>query len=305
MKITASLLLFFISLHLFGQINSNDSTVQVIGYWDKNEKQSFRVTFDKYQVKAGDTTNREKYTYDVEITILDSTSKSYTIQWLYKNYQVQTGNELTKKIMSLAEDCKVIITTDELGAFVEVANWKDVRDYMNNAIKKVKAQFKNVPNIDNIFGQIQKVYTSKEAIETVAIKDIHQFYTFHGAKYKLGQELNNRIKLPNLLGGDPFDTDITVILDDINFEGDNSVLRMWQTTDSAQLTEATYNYLKRMALDMKVALPKREDIKTITNKTSMGSRIHGSTGWVTYSFETKETSTDGIVNVEERVIELR
>jgi hypothetical protein len=98
-----------LSVNLFGQINIADSTVQVIGYWDKNEKQSYEISFEKYKLKEGDTTSRELVRYNVDITVIDSTSASYTVEWFYRNYRIETENSIAKKLMSLSENMKVII----------------------------------------------------------------------------------------------------------------------------------------------------------------------------------------------------
>ena len=47
------------ALNIYGQINMADSTVQVIGYWDNNEKQLYEVTHEKFRVQSFDTTARE------------------------------------------------------------------------------------------------------------------------------------------------------------------------------------------------------------------------------------------------------
>ena len=36
--------------NVLGQINMADSTVQVIGYWKNNEKESYTITFEKYKI---------------------------------------------------------------------------------------------------------------------------------------------------------------------------------------------------------------------------------------------------------------
>lgn len=308
-KLSALIIFFAIPSILFSQINTEDSTIQVIGYWDLKEKQAYAVKYEKYKVKdSKDTTDREKITYDVDITILDSTAKSYTIEWYYKNYQMNSNNsELLKKLMSIAEDIKVIIKTDEYGSFLEVVNYKEVQDYIKKAVSKLKKEFKETPNIDAILKNIEKTFISKDAIQSLAIKDVHQFYTFHGAKYKFGEELNASMKQANLLGGEPFDVDVTVQMDEMNVDEDNDnvVIRMWQTINSDQLTEATFKYLEKMATDMGTPAPKREDIKPLQNETRTASRIHGPSGWIIFSVETKEVWTDGIVNVEERTIEIK
>lgn len=308
-KLSALILLFAIPSILFSQINTEDSTIQVIGYWNLKEKQAYTVTYEKYKVKESkDTSDREKITYDVDITILDSTAKSYTVEWFYRNYQMDSNNsELLKKLMSIAEDIKVVIKTDEYGSFLEVVNYKEVQAYIKKAVVEIKKEFRATPNIDAILKNIEKTFISKEAVQSLAIKDIHQFYTFHGAKYKLGEELNASMKQANLLGGEPFDVDVTVQMDEMNVdeENDNVVLRMWQTINSDQLTDATFKYLEKMAKDMGTPAPKREDIKPLQNETRTASRIHGPTGWIIYSVETKEVWTEGIVNIEERTIEIK
>ena len=186
------------SLTALGQINMMDSTVQTIGYWDKKEKETYSVTTDKFKLKGADTTSKENMKYEVEITILDSTAKSYTIEWFYKNFTIETDNDLLKKIMSIAQDMKVIIKTDDVGAFVEVVNWKEVRDFIRKATEKTRKEFKDIPKMEAVIKQIEGIYSTKEAIESASISDIQQFYNFHGAKYKLGETLEGKFKGPNL-----------------------------------------------------------------------------------------------------------
>jgi len=286
------------------QINMEDSTVQTIGYWDKNEKQSYSVTTDKYKLKGTDTTSKENMKYDVDITILDSTAKSYTIEWFYKNFTMDTKNDLVKKIMSIAQNMKLIIKTDENGAFTEVVNWKEVRDYIKKAADKMREELKDVPKMHAIIKQAEAMYSTKEAIESAGIKDIQQFYTFHGAKYKLGETIEGKLKVPNLFGGDPFDCDVSLYLDTIDVEENNYIMRSTQEVDHEQLTNATYNYLVSLSKNLKVDPPKKDDLKDLKNEITTGSRIHGS-GWVVYSIQTQTVTSEDLTNVEERVIEIK
>lgn len=50
---------FLTTFTTFGQIHLEDSTVQVIGFWDKNEKQNYAVSLEKIKIKGADTTSRE------------------------------------------------------------------------------------------------------------------------------------------------------------------------------------------------------------------------------------------------------
>lgn len=292
-----------LSVNLHGQINMNDSTAQVIGYWDMNETQSYIVTQENYKFRDSDTTSREFYKYAVDITIVDSTADSYIIDWLYKDYEIQSDNALINKLTSIIEDMTLRIRTNELGAFQEVVNWKDVREYILKGTNLLKNETKDIPNMDNFIKQIEGMYSTKESIELGAVKEIQQYYTFHGGRYEYGEEYNVDMKVANLYGGEPFDAKLTVWLDELNHDDNNFIIRMKQTVDSEQLTKVTFDYLVKMSETLKVPPPRKEDIPEVTNDIYTASRIHG-TGWIIYSIETKETKSEGVTAIEERIIEI-
>ena len=302
--ILLAILSILITLPSFGQINPEDSTVQVIGFWDRNEKQSYAVSLEKFKVNGRDTTSRELIKYDVEITIKDSTSNSYIAEWFYRNYTTNSENKVMQRMLAVAQDVRVLIRTDEFGAIKEVVNWEEVRDYIKKATSLLRKEFKDVPKMDEVIAQVENMYLTKAAIESHAILDAHQFYNFHGGKYKLGETLEGQLKTANLYGPEPFDTDVTVYLDEINEEDNNYILRSTQSVNSEQLTNVTYAYLSDMAKKVGRPAPRRDEIGELTNETITASRIHGS-GWVVYSILTKTVTAGTVSNIEERIIEIK
>ncbi len=286
------------------QINMSDSSAQIIGYWSVGDKQSFDVSYEKYQIKDQDTTSRMLVKYEIDVTVKDSTESSYTIEWFYKNYDIDTDNELVRKISKAAEDVSVIIKTDEFGALQEVVNWEEVRAYISKAMEPLRKELEKVPGADKIIDQSMAIYNSKAAIEANAIKDAAQFYTFHGGVYTLNEEVSGQMQFANNFGGEPFDVDVTLSLDELNEEDDNSVIRMHQVVNSEQLTNVTYEYLIKIGT-FGEQVPDISTLPELTNEVWTASRIHGGTGWTTYSIETKETKSEGTINIEERIIQIK
>ena len=297
-------IIFLISSNLFSQISIKDSTVQVIGYWSKYDKQSYDVTYEKYKVKNKDTISRELMKYEVDVKIIDSTANSYTFEWFYKNYSIDTENELVRKLTSIANDVSVKIKTDEYGAFIEVVDWEEVRDYLEKITEKLKVELKDVPNYKEIIANVMSIYSTKESVEANAIKDALQFYKFHGVKYKLGEELTGKLETSNNFGGKPFETDVQYSLDEINKTDGNSILRSNEVINSEELTDATYNYLKKLGT-FGDKFPLRSKFPSLTNETNTASRIHGETGWIIYSIETKTVTAEETTNIEERIMEIK
>lgn len=297
-------IIILISSNLFSQISIKDSTVQVIGYWSKYDKQSYDVTYEKYKVKNKDTISRELMKYEVDVKIIDSTANSYSIEWFYKNYSINTENELVRKLTSIADDISVKIKTDEYGAFLEVINWEEVRDYLEKVTEKLKVELKDVPNYKEIIANVMSIYSTKESVEANAIKDALQFYKFHGVKYKLGEELTGKLETSNNYGGKPFETNVQYSLDEINETDGNSILRSNEIINSEELTDATYNYLKKSGT-FGDKFPARNKFPSLTNETNTASRIHGETGWIIYSIETKTITAEETTNIEERIMEIK
>ena len=123
-------------------------------------------------------------------------------------------------------------------------------------------------------------------------------------KYGLGEKLTGKLETSNNFGGKPYETDVQYSLDEINQTDGNSILRSNEVINSKELTDATYNYLKKIGTFGK-NIPDRKDFPSLTNETSTASRIHGETGWIIYSIETKTVTAEGTTNIEERIMEIK
>lgn len=291
---------------VFSQINETDSTVQVIGYWDIADKQTYNINSLSYKITNGtDTTDVENYIYKVNVEVIDSTENSYTIRWDYTDYQVlASSNPIIKSVLDASISVPIIIQTDEMGAFEQVLNTTEIMTTVQQILDSMVVKFSDDSIVTKAFQSFRGMYNNENTIES-SIEDIKQFYMFHGVKYKLEEDLSGSYKAKSLFGDGVIDVDFTYELDEINPEEDNSVLRSWTTYNSNQLTDASYNFLKKMTESMQLPFPlSREEMPQAMSETRIASRVHGSTGWPIYSVETKETSVNNILQINERIIEL-
>lgn len=299
------LLLVLLTIAVKGQINFQDSSAQVISYWNLGEKYEYAVTYQKLKYTEKDTSSNETMTYDVEVSVIDSTENSYVVKWFYKNFKSDSKNPLVQKLATVSEDIAVEIKLDELGTIQSVENWEEVRDYMTNSIDSLKSDIAEIPGIDKVFQQMVGLYSTKASIEASAIQDALQFHNFHGAKYILNETATGQIKTPNLYDNEkPFDTEISVTLEELDKEINQFIIRSIQEVDSEQLTETTYKYLKEMTETMGQKFIEREEFIDLKNTVETVSRIHN-TGWVLESILWKEVVAEGITNMEIRTIQMK
>jgi hypothetical protein len=162
---------------------------------------------------------------------------------------------------------------------------------------------KDTRDADVLIKNLEAQFSTKQAIETTVIPDILQFYTFHGGKYVVSQP-NETKTVSNGIPGHPVDVTMTVWVSAFDRENDFSTVVVQKAFDQKQMTDATYALMKNMTKSSKVKAPSRESIGEITFTDATASQVHGSSGWVIYSFSTRKTSQDDQMKVEEREIDL-
>jgi hypothetical protein len=289
-------------LTAFSQIQLADSTVQVVTYFDKGDKEFYNIDFNRIKIKDGDTISNNKISYNVEINVIDETENSYTMEWIYKEFQ-GVPTDLQSLLSSFMTKNKVIYKTDELGSFEEVLNWKDIVENNKKMYSNFSKLFKDNPEMQKVLEQVKSTLNTKESIENMYCKDIKQFHYFHGIKLTMGETIEEVIQVPNNFGGEPFTADVICYLQSIISEEDAYVVRAIQEVSGEQLAKATKEFI--IKLNPKLANePMPEGIfDSLQNEIETGTAFHNS-GWPLYSVQTITVDLEGNRVIEERIIEI-
>ncbi len=307
------LVTLFSSISLFAQINKEDSSVQTIAYWDLGEKQEYFVTYKKEKVKDNDTILLNSSKYDVDIMVIDSTANSYTIEWHYKNHISDQKEPIYQGLDKITDGLKIRFKTDEMGEFLEVINLNEIQEYVKKMFGEVKKTYDNLTptETEQMLNNLTKMFTSKETIETFVLRDIQVFHTFHGGHYILGEVIESQIEIENNFGGKPFLADVTLILDDIDFEEYSYVLKYYQSIDKQQLKEVMKSFFGKARENIRtgeeIDLDKVVDELNFDNmqhESYVGSVIHNS-GWILYTLYTRTIFSENDTHIETLIIELK
>tara|TARA_R110002020_G_scaffold138602_8_gene308981 strand:- start:5634 stop:6551 length:918 start_codon:yes stop_codon:yes gene_type:complete len=295
----------------YSQINMEDSTVRTIAYWDLKETNSYQITLASFEIIGTDTSKWNEIAYVVDMEVLDSTENSYEVSWTYRDFVLNLGERdsayqsLMEKLMTISEGSLVKFRTDEYGAFQEVTNWEDISEFYRKSGDTLKSMFGNVPQINEMVDQTFASYKTKNSIETQSIKDVLQFLNFHGAEYKLGEEMSGVINSPNVLGKNRLETQVYVLLEEIFPEDNDYRIVSLSEANSEQLVSET-------RLVLKIMMPKATEeelnglmaeVGSLSNTVENVSVIHG-WGWPIYSEEIRSVGSDQKIKVEIRTIEI-
>ena len=301
------ILLFLLTLvfgQLSAQIDMQDSTVQVISYWNMGESQMYHVTESEIVMVKEDTLSMIENSFDVEIKVSDSTSYGYILEWTRKDFQFSKSNSLDVQLDAILSDRPILLTTDIYGSDIQVLNWEDLSTYVDNKCKQLLTEYEGKEAALARINLVMRKHASKKSFETFVIRDVHQYFTYHGAKYKLGETITENIKVSNNYGGDPLDATTALVLDELLPENSTSIIKSFQNINPQQLTAVTYDYLKSLNI-VEGSLPAYEDFPTVTKQIWGGSEIHSTSGWVIYSQESEQITNGDDVTLKDRIIEIK
>jgi hypothetical protein len=295
----------FLGTSAFAQMDFQDSSAQVVTYWNLGDKYSYTVQVQTTTSMESDTLENRIIEYDLDLTVIDSTANSYIVDWHYKNFKTNSSDLIDQKISSIADDLSIKIQIDNMGVIIGVTNWEEVRDFMTAAIDKLKAENELPIDKDILMQQKEALYSSKENIEADAIQDVNQYHNFNGGKYDLQEQVTGNALTPNLYFPDqPFDTDFSIVLESIDRENNHYVIRSIQRINSEQMTDSRYKYLEERMVKRGQKLIPRDEFQNLSNIVETISRIHNS-GWVLETVQWTEIISDGITKMEVRKIRMK
>ena len=146
---------------------ATDSLVRVIGWFCKTDTLEYTFSQVVAEVVGTDTTMVEAAGNDFRICVADSTKKGYTMQLVntdvWQRDSTSVKGRMTLEAARMALGTKVLFSTDEMGSFQEIINWKDLyKNALNYQDKLVNRIFYEHPelyahqNIDELKKQIKQ-----------------------------------------------------------------------------------------------------------------------------------------------------
>jgi hypothetical protein len=289
------ILFFFLSPIVWGQNEVTDSTTTIIGYWEKGDKVRFAFTQATEKYRNGVIYAKNSSNCFIDLTILEATETSYTINWKYSDIKLkeQDSNPLLPKLIKLTEGLDIQYKTDEMGAFKELLNWQEVRTFVSNLLDKMRNEAK-VKQIEPELEQMKKIFSTKESMEEVIIKDIQVFHSLYGGMYKLKEKLSVDTQLPNILGGEPFPATLSVEMTSLKPEENYCKITINQTVDKVKSTKIINDWLIKINPDK----AKNAKMPNISVDDFNIYEFDLKSGWITYLINKRTGIADNEKKVE-------
>jgi hypothetical protein len=240
-KLLISLSLLLTCFNVFAQNKTTDSSATCVAYWKNGEQKVYLINRTREKYEGNELKSKFDYTCEAHIHIKDSTKEGYTIEWVNKNYQSPTGDPNIKAMNVLYKGLKFLYKTDETGAFKELVNWEDVRDfYINLAAFSIP---KNNDTAREAFNKTKAMFQSREVVEASLIKEVQLLHIPYGYEFSTTGQ-NAQTTLPNVFGGNPIPAIQTIRISELKPGTGSFQIAMTQEIDKLNATSFVKDIIK-------------------------------------------------------------
>lgn len=284
---------FFFCLFMTMNLNQRlepDSKVQILPKWEINEGKTYQFTNQSYELFDGDTISRTRVSYQVDMKVLDNTSKDFLLQWTYKNFVNEISEpkhsffDLSGEIFGLLDGNRFQFEIDKSGAFLGLKNEEEIAAFEANFFEKVK----------ELLIKKYQVYTNSGMALGIAkgagnpfssndYDDFHTFFRLHGGSY----EINKEVEIPVSLGQNREGEKLKVFFHELN----------QKTNEMSFSSNCDFDLINSNKLE-------GTDETTLVNFSLKNESKINDAGWPIYSQEERITSSAQKTKVEVRTLEL-
>lgn len=180
---------------------SQDSVLNVIAYFCKNDTMCYQYQDYEAKVENNDTIVDHYIKSDIQLVVVDSTSKGYLIEYNTLDSTVEYNDSLLTRVMqSIMEkmgDVKVLFSTDEYGTIEHVKNWTEVKNYMKAASKAIfDSIYANLPAMSEVIprhrfeAQVATMFSNEKAFLANS-DDLQLLFLLHGKSLPIGKVEND------------------------------------------------------------------------------------------------------------------
>ena len=296
------LLLFICSCYfnsLFSQNVTTDSSATFVGYWKEGDEQLFKVDISKEKFKNRSLVSRDTISYPVRMRILESTEEGYLIEWKYIGFNPMAIIKSSPVETSGTAVSSIIYWTDNTGAFKELVNWKEIKSSIEHQLAKMLERNPSA-QMKAMMDQMASLYSDREKIEAIAIREVQLYHSPFGAEYIVGRKFKVESQLPNVFGGEPFPAVLTAELIDINKFENSATLAVTQELDRVKATQIIADLVRQIAGPG----PEENNITTLDIYDVNRFVIQLNSGWLREVYFQRIVHAADLKNVDTMEIEL-
>ena len=177
---------FILSFVLFKTFILAQSPISLNANWTVGEKYQYQVTKVKLKVKNDSITTNDTSAYIGHWKIAEKIQSGFRLKWIMSNEYLNKHKVFEKSKSKKDSNIEFIYTTNTIGEFNELENWKDVRKSIFEIFDEMKNENFESKEDEKVAKAslkfLKAFYKDKYAIQEMIGKEIIAIHGFFGTK---------------------------------------------------------------------------------------------------------------------------
>ena len=170
------------------QQESQDSTLNVVAFFCKNDTVDYRYEHIKAKITGNDTVVSQHFVSDMRLVVRDSTSEGYEIESIPMGAVMDFGEDtlMTKIMQTMYEkmgDMHTVFTVDEYGELQHIKNWKEIKDFSRSMTKHFcDSLYSAMPTLNEVMprARMEMIFTMPFLNEKTYMKEDDELQLLFG-----------------------------------------------------------------------------------------------------------------------------
>ena len=223
------------------QQESQDSTLNVVAFFCKNDTVDYRYEHIKAKITGNDTVVSQHFVSDIRLVVRDSTSEGYEIESIPMGAVMDFGEDtlMTKIMQTMYEkmgDMRTVFTVDEYGELQHIKNWKEIKDFSRTMVKYVcDSLYSAMPTLNEVMprARLEMIFTMPFLNEKTYMKEddeLQLLFGNFGNAFTIGRREIDTQDETGYPAHMEYEVDYGLSSDDGGYEGDYFISSLTTTT---------------------------------------------------------------------------
>ncbi len=286
----------------------NDSTAAVIAYWKPGDRRVYAVE----RVVTGPKPARSSY--DMNLLVVDETDSTYVLECLFSGLKVDATlpedpreKAVFNKLMMAADGLRITVSTDETGIPLALVRPQDVEEHARQVmlgILDMAMSHNERLRMETTLGPV----VDADVLAQDALEDLGNLLFPFGVAYITGRVEEVEAEVPNPLGGIPFRTQQTFVLERLDSLSATAHMRMAQHIDPKAVDDDIEDLLAScggadLQGDAREKLRRTIEGVKVNETMELEVDLHGA--WTKRLVFTRENVVRGVTRTDTRTYTLR
>lgn len=202
MKKTILPLIFLMAASLTqAQVNRQDSLVNIVPYFGKNDTMTYWYIDREYKITHSDTMRTLSVARKFMIRVRNVSKSGYkldytTLEVEYDSTQTDFKGRMKAMTARMLKDITVKLAVDQWGELQQVENWKEIRKKIGDSPGDLFAEmYREMPGLDSLLSRdrmerLLRLSYSTEAGILNTFADIGQFFSWYSMSFPLDRQIS-------------------------------------------------------------------------------------------------------------------